>query len=211
MSRRVVISHSLYILVPLSLVLIVFFALFGSKQSATAQDTPGESAYTQQAAEDLRKVSENLTQAQKQQKAERASVIAELTMPDGYHYSEGESFDSLTAQAHTLESRLSERSAGISDSPAPELVKYEDGYFAASAASDWQCAWLVEAVKHSQEKDFKKVDRDIAKLESFKKSSYIKHFPDFEIFLQDAVYPLTKGETEVAQSFINTSCSLSQP
>ena len=69
MSRRVVISHSLYILVPLSLVLIVFFALFGSKQSATAQDTPGESAYTQQAAEDLRKVSENLTQAQKQQKA----------------------------------------------------------------------------------------------------------------------------------------------
>ena len=130
--------------------------------------------------------------------------MAELTMPDVYHYSEGESFDSLTAQAHTLESRLSERSAGVSDSPAPELVKYEDGYFAASA-------WLVEAVKHSQEKDFKKVDRDIAKLESFKKSSYINHFPDFEIFLQDAVYPLTKGETDVAQSFINTSCSISQP
>ncbi len=211
MPRRALITYFVSILIVLFFVLAVFFTLLMPKQAATGQDAPSAQERTQKAEEDLRKVSENLTQAQKQQKAEREAVMAELTMPDGYHYSDGEKFGSLTSQSESLESQISERSSGATDSPAPELVKYEEGYFAANAASDWQCAWLMEAVKHSQENDFKKVDRDIATLESFKKSSYIKHFPDFEVFLQDAVYPLTKGETDVAQSFINTSCSISQP
>lgn len=211
MPRRALITYFISILIVLFFVLAVFFTLLMPKLAATGQDAPSAQERTQKAEEDLRKVSKNLTQAQKQQKAEREAVMAELTMPDGYNYSDGEKFGSLTSQSEALESQISERSSGTTDSPTPELVKYEEGYFAANAASDWQCAWLMEAVKHSQEKDFKKVDRDIAMLESFKKSSYIKHFPDFEVFLQDAVYPLTKGETDVAQSFINTSCSISQP
>lgn len=208
MSRRAITAS---ILITLALVLAVFFALWATKQEAMAEKAQTTGEVKQQATDDLQKVNANLTQVQQQQNAEREAVMAELAMPDGYYCSNGENFDSLTAQSEALESRLSDSSANPKGSSAPELVKYEDGFFAASAASDWQCAWLMEAVKHSKEKNFHKVDSDIATLESFKEKSYIQYFPDYEVFLKDAVYPLKKGDTVAAQSFIDMSCSITQP
>lgn len=208
MSRRAITAS---ILITLALVLAVFFALWAPKQEVMAEKAQTTGELKQQATEDLHKVNANLSQVQQQQNAEREAVMAELAMPEGYHYSNGENFDSLTAQSEALESRLSDSSANPKGSSAPELVKYEDGFFAASAASDWQCAWLMEAVKHSKQNNFHKVDSDIATLESFKEKSYIQYFPDYEVFLKDAVYPLKKGDTVVAQSFIDMSCSITQP
>ncbi|HCX84667.1 MAG TPA: hypothetical protein DHV14_05940 [Micrococcales bacterium] len=142
----------------------------------------------------LEELRTNLREAREQSAQERAEAEPILPMPPGSTWGLIEAFPELESQISALESG-DDLPDGASQ---PTKVWYEEGYFKAKMALDWQCAWLSEAVSQYDLGNVEDAEYAVAQLRSFEDNPLVSHFPDYGFYLATYVDPLGPGDTSVA-------------
>ncbi|ACQ79091.1 hypothetical protein Bcav_0830 [Beutenbergia cavernae DSM 12333] len=142
---------------------------------------------------------DNRAELTARQDAERAEAATVLQLPPGAAWGNLESFQSLDDQILALETGT----LVASEDSYPELLWYEDGFFASLMAIDWRCAWLSTAVQRAEAGDVAGAANAVGVLRSFSSTSYVASFPDYDrVFLADYVDPVLDGSTQDARELL---------
>ncbi|WP_371164770.1 hypothetical protein ABYF32_04590 [Buchananella felis] len=148
----------------------------------------------------------NLSDSQQQLSAELKDVEANFDLPQHATFSSDYSFLEIRDQLEQIEAQMQVDSSTKAKFE-PELVWYEPGYFKSDALVQWQCAWLKEAVIAREANDNIALEAALAQLESFKQREEIAMFPDYDVFFNENVAPIRRGDTAPAREFINSGFS----
>lgn len=148
----------------------------------------------------IQTIEDNLAAGGVQQVEERQKALNELSFPQGAEARPPEILTDLTVQLDQL------RHATAATIEPPMTVIYEQGYFSATIALDWQCAWISDALLGHETGDSQRVMDAVDTLEGFSDSRLAVHFPDYQVFMEMYVAPITQGEPTIAYGYLDGNC-----
>lgn len=167
----------------------------GAASPAPSSEGPGSATGPDaEQSEWLEELRANRTELEQQRDRERTEAEDLLPMPEGADWGLVEEFGVLDEQIAMLEA-----GNGLPEGESrPTTLWYEDGFFRAQMAIDWQCAWLSEAASRYDAGDVGAAQEAVERLRSFGDNPLAVHFPDHDVFMSTYVEPLGPDDTTAA-------------